>query len=202
MSKRQLLIFGAGAIGRGYIPWVFEPEKYEYRYVEANPCLRKSLQERREFTSYMTTDGEYRSRVIHIQDCVAPGEEKSWLATADAVITAVGPRNFSQLRSVLTGTNIPVLCCENDSSLPEQMRKWTGNQNVVFAIPDVITSSTANAKQLAEDPLAIVTENGQCFIDSAVNLHLPGNCHYVDKNELALQWLAKLYIHKIGRAHV
>lgn len=195
MSKRQLLIYGAGAIGRGYVPWVFSPEQYEYRYVEANPTLRKRLQERGQFTTHMTVEGGYRGRVVEIQACCAPGEEAGWLSKADAVITAVGPRNFVGLRPVLTGTRVPVICCENDSALPEQMRKWTENDNVVFAIPDVITSSTASAELLAEDPLAIITENGECFIDAAMGPQLPGECLYVDKRELADQWLAKLYVH-------
>lgn len=195
MSKRKLLIYGAGAIGRGYIPWVFDQEQYEYCYVEANPILRGLLQERGQFTSYMTVGGEYRRQVVQIQACCAPGEEASWLSTADAVVTAVGPRNFSQLRTILSGISIPVLCCENDSTLPTQMRKWTGNDNVVFVIPDVITSSTASVELLSDDPLAIITENGECFIDAGVKPQLPGVCRYVDERELAHQWLAKLYVH-------
>lgn len=195
MSKRQLLIYGAGAIGRGYIPWVFPSENYEYFYVEANPILRGLLQERGQFTSYMTVDGEYSKQVVQIQACCAPGEEASWLSTADAVVTAVGPRNFSQLRSVLSGVSIPVLCCENDATLPVQMRKWTGNDNVVFVIPDVITSNTASEELLSDDPLAIITENGECFIDAAMTPQLTGICRYVDQIDLGHQWMAKLYIH-------
>jgi mannitol-1-phosphate 5-dehydrogenase len=195
MSKRQLLIYGAGAIGRGFIPWVFTPDQYEYRYVESNKTLRELLQTRGNFSTHMTVDGVYKSQNISIDGCCPPGEEGAWLAEADAVVTAVGPRNFSGLRPILTGTRLPVICCENDASLPAQMRKWTGNQNIVFAIPDVITSSTASAELLAKDPLAIITENGETFIDSSLDPKLPGHCQYVNAHELAYQWLAKLYVH-------
>lgn len=195
MQKRQLLIYGAGAIGRGYIPWVFMPNHYEYRFVEANPALRAQLQTRLSFTTNMIVDGSYRKQVVEIRGCCAPGEEVAWIAEADAIITAVGPRNFAGLRTVLAGTTIPVLCCENDATLPVQMRKLTGNDNIVFVIPDVISSSSASTELLADDPLAIITENGECFIDASMEPQLQGNCRYLGERELAHQWLAKLYVH-------
>lgn len=195
-SKSKLLIYGAGAIGRGYIPWIFPPEQYEYLYVETNPTLRRLLQERGVFTTYMTTvDGRYHERTVNVKSCLAPGQEGGWLGEVDAIITAVGPRNFAALRERLAGIKIPIVCCENDATLTEQMRKWTGNKNIVFAVPDVITSNTASKELLAQDPLAIITENGTCFIDAAMTPHLSGECQYVDERELARQWLAKLYVH-------
>jgi len=195
-SKGKLLIYGAGAIGRGYLPWIFPPEQYEYIYVEANRILRGLIQERGVFTTYMTTvDGRYLQRTMNVKSCLGPGQEVKWLGEVDAIITAVGPRNFSALRERLVGTRIPIVCCENDATLAEQMRNWTGNDNIVFAVPDVITSNTASKELLAKDPLAIITEHGSCFIDSAMTPHLPGECQYVDNRELARQWLAKLYVH-------
>lgn len=194
MAKKNLMIYGAGAIGRGYIPWVFSPDDYNYHYVEANTLLRALLNERRSFTSFKTGNKGYSPLHVNISHCHAPGEELSVLGEMDAIVTAVGPRNFLSLRETLSGTNLPVICCENDSSLPEQMRKWTGNPNVVFAIPDVISSSTAHPDLLMQDPLSIITEAGKCFIDSAVS-QLPADCSYVDSAEMKRQWAAKLYVH-------
>lgn len=194
-AKRQLLIYGAGAIGRGYVPWIFPPEQYEYLYVETNPALRYQLQKRGGFTTFMTIDGHYHERKVNIKGCLAPGQEGGSLFGSDAVVTAVGPRNFVALREKLIGTTVPVVCCENDASLVEQMRQWTGNRNIVFAIPDVITSNTASKELLAQDPLAIITENGNCFIDATIKPHLPSECQYVDERELKNQWIAKLYVH-------
>lgn len=194
MAKKNLLIYGAGAVGRGYVPWVFSPEDYDLHYVEANPALRQLLNERRHFISFKTGTESYEPLRVEIQACYAPSEEKSVMSDMDAIVTAVGPRSFLSLREVLTGTRLPVICCENDASLPDTMRKWTGNPNVVFAIPDVIASSTAHADLLAQDPLSIITEAGECFIDSTVS-HLQAACSYVDKDEMARQWAAKLYVH-------
>ena len=41
--KKTLLIYGAGAIGRGYIPWVFPPKNYDYYYVETDNNLANLL---------------------------------------------------------------------------------------------------------------------------------------------------------------
>ena len=79
-------------------------------------------------------------------------------------------------------------------SIPNLLSSVIKNPNVVFAIPDVITSNTAPQKLLDQDPNAIVTENGVCYIDDAVSF-LGGEAKYVSKKELENQWLAKLYIH-------
>lgn len=192
--KQKLLIYGAGAIGRGYLPWVFTPDKYEYYYVEKNQVIRKLLQKQRSFTSYMTLGDKYDIKKVPILDCFAPDEETDLIKKVDAILVAIGPRNFISLQSVLSHTNMPVLCFENDSSLPELMSKATGNDNIVFAIPDVITSNTAPKKFLSKDPLSIVTENGVSFVDEKVK-QVGGDCNYVSKEELRKQWLAKLFIH-------
>lgn len=194
MNKKNLLIYGAGAIGRGYIPWVFSPQDYHYHYVESNPALRAQLDARRSFISFKTGPDGYEPLRVGIQGCHAPGQELALLPTVDAIVTAVGPRNFLALREALSQTRAPVICCENDASLPETMRKWTGNPNVVFAIPDVIASSTARPDLLAEDPLSIITEAGECFIDQRVS-QLRADCSYVNSDEMARQWAAKLYVH-------
>jgi mannitol-1-phosphate 5-dehydrogenase len=195
MRKKKLLIYGAGAIGRGFVPWVFPPDLYTYTYVEANESLRDSLIQKMAFTSYLAMEGKYETLNVSVEGCLEPGDEFGLVSEFDGVITAVGPRNFPTLRASLAGTSLPVLCCENDSRLSEQMRQWSGNQNIVFAIPDVIASSSASPELLDADPLSIITENGVCFVDENFQPHLPGNAEYISSAALRHQWLAKLYIH-------
>ena len=194
MIKKNILIYGAGAIGRGYLPWVFSPEVFNFYYVESNIKIRTLLLSQKSFTTFRTVGNQYESMKVVVQDCFDPGQETDFIKQADVIVTAVGPRNFFSLRPMLDQLKVPVICCENDSSLPSIMREWTANDKVVFAIPDVITSNTANNDLLDQDPLAIITEFGECFIDNIVS-DVPAACSYVSDKELAKQWAAKLYVH-------
>lgn len=194
MEKKKLLIYGAGAIGRGYIPWVYPPNMYEYYYVETNSTLRDALNQRKEFTSFKAIGGTYNALRVPVVECFGPGAEVGILSAAAGIITCVGPRNFPSLEPMFRDIKVPIICCENDANLPQQMREHTGNKNIVFAIPDVITSSTASDELLKQDPLAIITEDGTFFADEHASC-LKGNCSYVSSEELAIQWAAKLYIH-------
>lgn len=193
MSK-TLLIYGAGAIGRGYIPWVFSPEEYEYYYVEINDNLRNLLNKNKKFTTFKVINQQYKNMEVPVKYCYCLNEEKKKIFEVDAIITAVGPRNILSIVENLKNTTTPIICCENDSSIPELMISITNNSNIVFAIPDVITSNTAPPELKERDPLSIVTEDGICYIDHKV-AWLGGNCVYVNKDELKKQWIAKLYLH-------
>ncbi len=191
---KKLLIYGAGAIGRGYLPRVFSKDNFEYYFVERNEQIRDLLNKNLSYTSYVTIGESYDKQIITIKKCFYPGEEIKHLSSFDAVLIAVGPRNFMELSSNFINTNIPIICFENDSFLPKQMQNKTGNKNIFFAIPDVITSNTAPTEFLENDPLSVITEQGDCFIDDQVKF-LGGEALYVNKEELDKQWLAKLYIH-------
>lgn len=192
--KKKLLIYGAGAIGRGYLPWVFSPEEFEYYYVEKNPVIRNRLKKQKFFTTYMSLGKKYAVKRVPVADCFDIGEENNFIPKADAVLTAVGPRNFMGLQGQLTKTSSSVICFENDSTLPGLMRKAIGKDNIVFAIPDVIASNTAPQDLLDKDSLSVVTENGECFVSDKAK-RFGGRAHYLSDSELQKQWLAKLYIH-------
>ncbi len=194
MSDRTILIFGAGAIGRGYLPWVFRPDRYRLSFVEVDPRLRRELTQRGRYTTHMAVNGEYLQIEVPVDRCFAPGDELADIQEFDVIATAVGPRNFFTLRESLSTTRAPVICFENDSSIASRMRSLTRNERVVFAVPDVITSSTAPPHLLAVDPLSIVTESGTCFIEESVG-DLEAECQFVSPKEMQAQWLAKLYIH-------
>jgi mannitol-1-phosphate 5-dehydrogenase len=194
MASRHVLIYGAGAIGRGYLPWVFHPDDYRFTFVESDPRIRGLLNQQGSYSTFMVVDGGYRELRVPVDGCLAPGEELGESLRPDVIATAVGPRNFLSLREALGKAQAPVICCENDSSLPGQMRAMTGNRDIYFAVPDVITSSTAPEELLRVDPLSIVTESGVCYVeDGAGPLVLNGLL--VSAEEMRSQWAAKLYIH-------
>ena len=191
---KKILIYGAGAIGRGYLPWVFKPDSFRYSFVERNEKIRSLLNSSKKYTSYMTSNKKYDSQDFHLDICFKPGEELEFIDDFDAILIAVGPRNFPELIPNFVGKTVPIICFENNSQLSEEMKLKTGNENVVFGIPDVITSNTASDELLLKDELSIITENGECFIDEKVK-NLGGDCQYINSEELDKQWKAKLYIH-------
>jgi len=191
MSK-NILIYGAGAIGRGYVPWLFKDEEVDLSFVESNQELRNNLLDQGSYTSFMTNDKGYDSLKVDFKDCLT--EHDVNFSIYDGVITAVGPRQIFELRDSLSKFDCPVLFFENDSSLPDQLASLTGSSNFYFGIPDVITSNTAPDKLLDHDPLSITTESGISFADQSA-FQIGGDIQYVETKELWKQWMAKLYMH-------
>jgi len=190
--KKKILVYGAGAIGRGYIPWIFPSDRYELSFVESNDSLRGSLQEQKQFITYRTRNNRYEKLLCRFKHCFNLGEENP--REYDGIITAVGPRQVYSLIDSLSNVDCPIVLFENDSKLPLELRELTGKPNIYFGVPDVITSNTAPAKILEQDPLSIVTEDGICFVEDGA-IDLGGDISYVSQEELSKQWAAKLYIH-------
>jgi hypothetical protein len=152
------------------------------------------LNKNKKFSTYKIVDGKYEVKEVLIEKCYVLNEEIKESLNVNAVITAVGPRNIPLIVENLKKFSVPIICFENDSSSPDLIISLTGNQNVVFAIPDVIASNTAPEELKNKDPLSLVTENGVCYIDKKAEA-LGGDCLYIDKEELKKQWMAKLYLH-------
>ena len=76
MSKK-ILIYGAGAIGRGYVPWLFKDTNTKLYFVEKNRNLRDKLLNVKKYKTYMTTPTGYECYESIIEDCFSPGEEFS-----------------------------------------------------------------------------------------------------------------------------
>lgn len=190
--KKKILIYGAGAIGRGYTPWLFNDDDYELYYVENNAALRDEMNLKKSFTSYRTKNKKYETLQCNFRHCFKPNEENP--SEYDGIITAVGPRQVFSLMEKLQHVECPIVLFENDSSLSEELKIMTGKSNFYFGVPDVITSNTASKDKLDKDNLSIITEDGVCFVEAGAS-SIGGDIKYVDKIELDKQWAAKLYIH-------
>lgn len=192
---QKLLVIGAGAIGRGYLPWVFDPSEYVIDFADANSDLVSSLTDAGYYHTYRTRNGCYDELQVKINK-VYDAEEltKQILDEYHYILTAVGPRNFLKLTSLFTTSNVPVVAFENQRDVVTNMRIATGRENIYFGIPDVITSSTASSAILAKDHNAIITEDGKTFIENGAR-DLGGDLLYCDETEIRKQWAAKLYVH-------
>jgi mannitol-1-phosphate/altronate dehydrogenase len=186
--KKKVLIVGAGAIGRGHLPWVFPQSHYEFYFDDIRDGLIKKLYRRGKYTTWTTLGGHYTPLTVFVSRMVGD---------VDFVITAVGTRNFLTLADRFIRTTVPIICCENDSRVVPRMRDLTGNPNIFFAIPDVITSSTAPRSLLDIDPLSLVTGPGVLYLDESAHSYIGNHSlvHFLSPPDLHKQWMAKLYLH-------
>jgi mannitol-1-phosphate 5-dehydrogenase len=171
----RIRVYGAGAIGRGFLPWVFKD--CEFEFVDPNVNLKRDS-----YTTYMTSNG-YRPLKVQIHGADKP----------DVIFCCVGTRNCTKIADEFRNPAIPVYVCENDSRVVPVLREMTGNDNIWFAIPDVITSNTAPETLLHVDPLAVVTEEGCLYMPFGSKLLSGGN--YLSPEMMYKQWIAKLYLH-------
>lgn len=191
---KRILVIGAGAIGRGYAPWLFSSD-YKIDFADNNRSFTDRLAREKSYDSYMINNAGYTQKKVPINDVFHITQlSKKVLDSYDAIITAVGPRNFLSLTDILSATEAPIICFENDRSLVSVMRIATNKDNIYFGIPDVITSNASNPNKTSWSELALITENGVTYVDENAKA-LGGNIKYVDDLELTNQWAAKLYIH-------
>ncbi len=190
----NILVIGAGAIGRGYVPWLFNDE-YTLHFVDSNEQLIQSLKDNKHYFSFMTNTESYVekrvevAKIMHISDV-----SSSLLDDYDFVISSVGPRQFMSLVELFKNSSTPIICFENDHSLVPLMRSATSRDNIYFGIPDVITSNSTSDELQKKYSNSLITEQGQTFIEEGA-AELGGDIVYVCDDEIAKQWAAKLYIH-------
>lgn len=198
----SLLIIGAGAIGRGYLPWMFAPGRYDFIFVDRDPAIIARMQMAGRYSTWRVRNDQLEERVVPVRaafrpEAFSPAMQSDLMADIAAVFINVGPRHATNAAAILGPSSLPVILCENDPATVTAVQAACPLSRVYFAVPDVITSNTAPAALLAQDPLAIVSEDGALFLDAGVNeTELEGDLHRLPTAELInTQWTAKLYLH-------
>lgn len=192
---QDIVIIGAGAIGRGFLPWVFDTDSYRLTFVDSNPRLVELMKERGAYLTYRSCNGVYESKKVKTPNVYLTSDYTIRLTPDPAVVfMCVGPRNCAAAAAVLRDAKCPVVLCENDPETVSVVSEAIGYDSVFFAIPDVITSNTASPDHLSIDPLSIHTEDGVLYIDERAK-SIDGDMRYCDAIEIKKQWAAKLYLH-------
>ncbi len=194
--KQKVIIFGAGAIGRGYLPWMLSSEDYDLIFVDADTRIVSRMREAGQYVTYRVRNDQLESRKIQVHAAYAPNE---FLVVdhADAVagFFCVGPRNVAKAADLFKGTTIPLILCENEPNTVDIAKRIVSHERVYFAVPDVITSNTAPAYLLEKDPLSVVTEDGVLFVEEGPS-EVRGDIKFLPSEDLlGVQWTAKLYLH-------
>lgn len=193
--KKTVVIIGAGAIGRGYLPWILDDSSYEYTFVDVDPKIINSMKKNKKYSSYMVKDDKLIQKTIDCSRSFLLNDFRlSNLNNVAAIFLNVGPRNCSKAVVGLDGVYCPIILCENDPNTVDVVKDVLGYDRAYFAIPDVITSNTASEELLKTDPLSIITEDGVIFIDQRA-APLKGLINFCSKEEIEKQWTAKMYLH-------
>lgn len=194
----NLLIVGAGAIGRGFLPWIFKDQSTAFYFIDNNPKLISLLKNQGHYTTFSIKDGKnYEALRVEVADAYTPQLFLNQAINIDfsAVFIAVGPNNIIDVAPLIKHIKSPIILCENNPNVMDKLKSFSGKENIYFAIPDVITSNTAPPELLQKDHLSLVTEQGILFIDNRIG-QLEGNFELLPYETLIhKQWMAKLYLH-------
>jgi mannitol-1-phosphate/altronate dehydrogenase len=194
--KAKILFMGAGAIGRGYLPWTLDESKHHFVFIDHSAAIVDRMNQQGGYTTHRVNGDAYESRFVKVQGAYTPDtfvleDHKD----AVACFFSVGPRNVTKAAQAFVGSTIPLILCENEPDTVAMAKRVVGHDAVYFAVPDVITSNTAPADLLVQDSLAITTENGVQFVEEGAT-GLYGPMHWMSREELLrLQWTPKLYLH-------
>jgi hypothetical protein len=194
--KTKILFMGAGAIGRGYLPWILDESRHEFIFIDSNEAIVDRLNSYGGYTTYRVNDDAYQKKRVAVSAAYTPSTfHVEEYKDSIACFFSVGPRNVSKAAQVLAGSTIPLIMCENEPEAVAVAKRVVGHESVYFAVPDVITSNTAPVDLLAQDPLAITTEKGVLYLEAGpIGLH--GEMSMLPYKELLrIQWTPKLYLH-------
>ena len=193
----KALIIGAGAIGRGYLPW--ELKGLTIDFYDTNEVLIDSLNKKKSFTSFMTFGDSLEVLRVTAENFYSNTDDIDF-KKYDIAFICIGPRNIKFLDIKFKEISCPLFSLENDDALVFFLREHLGKDDIFFGVPDVITSLTASPINLKKDPNSLHTENGVLYlednnsIEPDIKLSLP-NIKWIDKERMIKEWDAKLFIH-------
>ncbi len=195
---KEIVIIGAGAIGRGFLPWVIDLDKYKLTFVDSSPFIIEKMREQKKYSSFMAGMDQIKEKVVPVANAFpASGFSVKNNSNPCVVFMNVGPRNCAEAAKLCKGVKCPIIMCENDPATTKVVKNVLNSDNVYFAVPDVITSNTASEENTVKDPLAIHTEAGELFVDKrAKNGTYEIDAVFCEEEELLKkQWTPKLYLH-------
>lgn len=193
--KKNVVIIGAGAIGRGYLPLVLNNNKYNFVFIDRNLKILNLLKKKKYYFSYKIKNHLYLKKKIIIKSAFHINQlTRLKLKNLSLCFVCIGPRNIKDIIFFLKKINAPIIVCENDPETVNEIKKKIKNKKVFFAVPDVITSNTSPRKLLKKNKLSIVSEDGELYVEKGPKIY--GEIKFLSKKDLLkIQWTAKLYLH-------
>lgn len=105
MSRKKLVLFGAGKIGRSFIAQLFSRGGYEVVFADVNPVVVEELNRRRSYQVVIKGAVEESLLVEHVRGVLATdaGAVQKEIADADLLATAVGQQGLPAVLKLIAG---------------------------------------------------------------------------------------------------
>ena len=191
----NVLIYGAGAIGRGYLPWILN-KKSKISYVENNIDVVNFFKKNKFFYSLMISNKKYLNKKVHFENIFMFGEEREFINNYDLIILCAGTRTVEIISENLESFKNKILVLENDIKCVDILgARLNKSNNIFFGIPDVISSNTASkAIKKKYGKKSIITEDGICYTEKKLEPFFD-KAIFLNKKKIYDQWICKLYLH-------
>ena len=93
----EIVIIGAGAIGRGYLPWVLPSGSVDYIFVDVNKDIINQLNQKKEYITLRAKNNKLEKLKVKVKKAYHLNDFRvSELKDPLAIFICVGPRNCLQ----------------------------------------------------------------------------------------------------------
>ncbi|MEI8364404.1 MAG: 2-dehydropantoate 2-reductase N-terminal domain-containing protein [archaeon] len=195
----KIMIYGAGAMGRGFLAPTFFKQNHDIYFVDNNLELVNELKSRNQYkTAFSNHNGKYDIVTVDYKQAFFLGEEDKEIDNVDLICCCVGPNNVKEIAHKFTNAKT-ILSFENEYESVENIKQLSGNANCYFGVPDVITSCSSPIKLRKIDSLCLVSEYGEIALEKG-NYVLDQKTYSLD--DLIKYWNCKFYVHNAPHAVV
>ena len=205
-EKEHVLIVGAGAIGRGYLAPYLVARGFVVHFADCDPLLVQKFEDRRgrTYQSAVAHDGGYMLQKIPFAACYSMDSSRQDIPEMDYVFFCVGIKQLAgaahSIWTALAKKPIPkaIYSVENDPDSVEILKSiFSNGEKIYFGVPDVITSSTAPLDLLQIDPLCVMSEVGELYLQGAP---LKSGSDMYSDEDVSKHWICKKYLHNTPHA--
>ena len=120
-KNKEILIFGAGAIGRGFLAPKFFEKNYSITFIDNNLNLINKLRKRKKYIAAFTEGNRYKFHKVNIKD-IFHIDEKFEINKYDIVFTCVGPNQCYNIVNKFRGAKTSSLV-KNDLNSKKLLKK-------------------------------------------------------------------------------
>ena len=171
-SVSNILIYGAGEIARGCLPWFFNES--EHYYVDTNLRLINIMKKNKKLSTYRIRDEKMDQMIVPISG--ASGDIDDFKDVVfDAIFLSAECCDDFEVVSKLKKYRCPIVLLDNNPLLLNEIKGKCHIDNIFLAVPDIKIPHKVQRKLIGNDELAVVVDDGALFIDSYSELSIDGD---------------------------